>query len=99
MSTLPRLLYSAQEVATALGVSAYWLQQEARAGRIPATKAAGRWGWSRSQIDEVMDALAVTPSHTTPAPATTTTRPRRTRQAPAHPPVQQLVAKPPRRRR
>ncbi|MGW0821778.1 helix-turn-helix domain-containing protein [Streptomyces sp. NPDC002845] len=97
--SLPRLLYTAKEVADALGVSAYWVCEQARNGRIPAQKVAGAWRLSRAQMDALMKQIEQTaapePQEVAPAAA----RPRRTRQPQTQPaPVVRLVAKPPRRR-
>lgn len=69
--------YSAEEVAEAFGVSAWWLKQEARAHRIPATKLAGAWRWTEAQAIETLR-IHESPVSATTAPATTAPRaPRR----------------------
>lgn len=94
--SLPRLLYTAPEVAEALGVSAYWLCEQARSGQIPAKKIAGAWRWTRAEVDALLG------QGVAPVPRQSKTAPRRARRT-AQPsagtaPVVQLVARPPRRR-
>jgi len=94
--SLPRLLYTAPEVAEALGVSAYWLCEQARSGRIPAKKVAGAWRWTRAEVEALVGQdIAPVPRQ----PKTTPRRARRTPQPSAETaPVVQLIARPPRRR-
>ncbi|WP_055527735.1 helix-turn-helix domain-containing protein [Streptomyces graminilatus] len=94
--SLPRLLFTAPEVAEALGVSAYWLCEQARSGQIPARKVAGAWRWTRAEVDALVE-QDIAPVHRQIKPT-----PRRARRA-SQPSVEttsvvQLVARPPRRR-
>lgn len=95
--SLPRLLYTAPEVAEALGVSAYWLCEQARNGQIPAKKVAGAWRWTRAQVNALAEQDAVS----VPQRARTTARGARRKSQPstATTPVVQLVARPPARKR
>ncbi|WP_133258274.1 helix-turn-helix domain-containing protein [Streptomyces sp. V2] len=96
--TLPRLLYPAKEVAEALGVSAYWLCEQARTGQIQAQKVAGGWKFTRAQVEWLIshseNAGNVATQQNTPTArrARATTTPHG-----ATAPVVRLVAKPPRR--
>lgn len=91
---LPRL-YTARDVATALGVSEWWIKNEARHGRIPCLRPAGQY---RFTADHYAEIVAKYEQRVTPARVETTT-PRRRPAAPVDPSVVQLVARPPRRAR
>ncbi|MFM9654991.1 MULTISPECIES: helix-turn-helix domain-containing protein [Streptomyces] len=99
--TLPRLFFTVAEVAEAVGVSRYWLREQARTGRISAGFAAGAWRFSGPQLDALVEQIKQ--NDRTPAQqpsASSTGRPRSaTRTGADSARVLQLVAKPPRRRR
>ena len=99
--TLPRLFFTVSEVAEAVGVSKYWLREQARTGRISAGFAAGAWRFSSHQVDALVEQIQR--NDRTPAqqdPASSGSRPRTASKPSAGTgQVLQLVAKPPRRRR
>lgn len=99
--TLPRLFFTVAEVSEAVGVSKYWLREQARTGRISAGFAAGAWRFSGPQVDALVEQIKQNDrTPTQQPPATTAGRPRSTTKVGSDSArVVQLVAKPPRRRR
>ncbi|MFC8171178.1 helix-turn-helix domain-containing protein [Streptomyces sp. NPDC057325] len=55
MSALPRL-HRPEEVAEALGLSAWWVKSEARQGRIPATRVGSSWRFTAAQYQQIVAA-------------------------------------------
>ncbi|MGX9921750.1 DNA-binding protein [Streptomyces sp. NPDC002248] len=99
MSALPKL-HTADEVADALGVSAWWVQEQARRERVPVTRAAGSYRFTDRQFQQLL-ALLEQPAA---PPVTRTTAGRRapaarTDAAAPTAPVVRLVARTPRRKR
>lgn len=94
--SLPRILYTAPEVAEALGVSAYWLCEQARKGEIPAKKVAGAWRWTLAQVDALVEPDA-TPMPQQPGSTARSTR-RTSQPSTETAAVVRLIARPPRRR-
>jgi len=97
--TLPRLLYPAEEVANALGVSAYWLREQARTGQVRAQKVAGTWKFTRAQVDWLVGQLETAGNSTAPRPASGPRRSRATATVRAETAPVRLISKPPRRSR
>jgi hypothetical protein len=89
MSSLP-ILHTPEAVADSLQVSAWWVKEQARKGRVDAVKAAGAWRFTDEQYAQLVQL------HTIPAAdQAATTIPRRSRSNGTAP--LQLVAKLPRR--
>ncbi|WP_406420863.1 hypothetical protein [Streptomyces sp. NBC_00842] len=92
MSVLPSL-HTPEDIAESLKVSAWWVKEQARKGRVAAVKAAGAWRFTDEQYEQLLalhttaampstpDALDVIPLRRKPSPSA----------------AQQLVARIPRR--
>lgn len=92
MSSLPSL-HTPQDIAKSLSVSAWWVKEQARKGRVSAVKAAGAWRFTDAQYEQLL-ALHTTEA-TPPTPDTPDVIARRRKPSP--PAAQQLVARIPRR--
>ncbi|MFI1498219.1 helix-turn-helix domain-containing protein [Streptomyces platensis] len=94
---LPRL-YSAAEVATALGCSEWWVKEQARRRRIPFIKSGSGYRFTKEHVQEIFNILEERPQGTsTQFPEAGAARRRVRTQAGT--PVVQLRARPPRRAR
>ncbi|MGP8300174.1 helix-turn-helix domain-containing protein [Streptomyces inhibens] len=99
-AALPHL-YSAAEVAEALGCSEWWVKEQARKGRIPFIRTGGGYRFTMEHFEEILRVFEKRPLRSqAPAPeGASAPRPR-----PRHPqqptaPVVRLHAKSPRRSR
>ncbi|WP_206325957.1 MULTISPECIES: helix-turn-helix domain-containing protein [unclassified Streptomyces] len=95
MSALPRL-HTPEEVAEALGVSVWWVKDQARRRLIPASKPAGAWRFTTAQYAEIL--TAVEQPVATPALPRSTRSTARPYYADSTAPVAQLTPRTPRRR-
>ncbi|MFF7365847.1 helix-turn-helix domain-containing protein [Streptomyces sp. NPDC008125] len=77
---LPRL-FTPEDVADALQVSAWWVRDQARRKRVDATKVGGSWRFTRAQFDQLLI------HHASPAVPESTAPPRRSQSAPSQPPL------------
>ncbi|MFD4000889.1 helix-turn-helix domain-containing protein [Streptomyces rubiginosohelvolus] len=91
MSALPSL-HTPEDVAESLHVSAWWVREQARKGRVHAVKVAGAWRFTDAQYQELLDLHT-----TTPAPAGTDVNSRRERRTDQPAPELRLVARLPKR--
>lgn len=94
MSTLPRL-HTALEIADALGVSEWWVKEQARQRRVPFVKVGGAYRFTSSHLDEIVAAHEQRPEQA--RQTSTSTRSRRRAQPSTGTPVAQLRARRPRR--
>jgi hypothetical protein len=92
-ANLPRL-YLPAELATALGVSEWWVKNEARHRRIPSVKIAGAWRFTSVHFAQIVAKHEQAPE----VVRAETTTPRR-RTVLANPDAPQLQARTPRRQR
>lgn len=95
MNRLPRL-HTPEEVADALGVSSWWVRDQARRGLIPASKVAGAWRFTADQYHRIVAAAVSTPAPATDRSSRTTARPY---YANSVVPLATLTPRTPRRRR
>lgn len=95
--TLPHL-FRPSEIAEALGVSEWWVKEQARRGRIPCTRPAGAYRFTAEHFAEIVQFFEERPSRSQPPVGTTAVarRPRRPRRS-APVAVNRLQAKRPRR--
>ncbi|MFF0014561.1 helix-turn-helix domain-containing protein [Streptomyces sp. NPDC005374] len=73
---LPQL-YSAADVAQALGCSEWWVKEQARRGRIPFTKPGGSYRFTAEHFTEIMHIFESRPTESHDALAPTKQAPRR----------------------
>ncbi|MFJ5984213.1 helix-turn-helix domain-containing protein [Lentzea sp. NPDC092896] len=98
MSELPEL-HTAKEVANALKVSKWWVEDQARRRQIPFTKVGGSYRFTDAHLNEIVAIFEELPVMTPEKPTTTARRraqPRR-RQSESRNEVVPLRARPPRR--
>ncbi|MFC8008880.1 helix-turn-helix domain-containing protein [Streptomyces cinereoruber] len=95
MSGLPRL-HRPEEVAEALGLSAWWVKDQARKGLIPATRVGGSWRFTAAQYQQIVTA-AEQPAAVQP-PARSSRSTARPYYADSAAPVVTLTPRAPRRR-
>lgn len=96
MSSLPRL-YTPEEVAAALRVSPWWVRDQARKGRISASKVGGAWRFTADQYHQLVAASATPVIAPTPARSSRSTA--QPYYADSTAPVVSLTPRTPRRRR
>ncbi|SMD24191.1 helix-turn-helix domain-containing protein [Lentzea albidocapillata] len=92
MSALPRL-HTAEEIAEALGVSEWWVKEQARQRRVPFVKVGGAYRFTSAHLDEIVASHEQRPEH---QPTSTA---RRSQRAAMDPSVTQLRPRRPRRGR
>jgi len=93
-------LYSAGQVAKALGCSAWWVKEQARRRRVPFTLVGGSYRFTEEHFAEIISVFEERPAGSPPAPAGPA-RPSQPRAAPpaaARAPAR-LTARTPRRAR
>lgn len=96
-TALPQL-YSAADVAQALGCSEWWVKEQARRGRIPFTKPGGSYRFTAEHFAEIMRIFESRPTESSSAAVPVSPAPRR-RVATTAAPVTSLKARTPRRAR
>lgn len=94
-SALPRL-HTPDEVAEALGVSGWWVREQARQHRIPFTKVGGAYRFSAQHVTEIIRIFEDRPDRSAGRTAASRAGRRRTHPQPPTPTIQ-LKARMPRR--
>lgn len=96
VTTLPHL-FRPSEIAEALGVSEWWVKEQARRGRIPCTRPAGAYRFTAEHFAEIVELFEERPKRHPKAVAVGGAP--RNRQTRSPKTSTRLVARPPRRLR